>query len=132
MGCSEGDHRHGTWRDWGAPFLSFACLVHCVGAAVLAPLLPTVAVFAENELLEVVLWSMTAVLTIFLLWRRATARQLWLWLAYTAAAATGIGALVFEAEAPLILSLLAFATLQITTIVRDRARRGCGTVGQAA
>jgi hypothetical protein len=67
------------WHEWVAPFLSLCCFVHCVGMAVLAPLLPTALAFlGVNEQYDWTLWSMSAISVSFSLWVQRLQVTTWL------------------------------------------------------
>ena len=67
------------WHEWVASFSSLCCFVHCVGMAVLAPLLPTALAFlGVNEQYEWILWSMSAISVSLSLWVQRPQVTRWL------------------------------------------------------
>jgi hypothetical protein len=115
-------------RAWLGFWLSLLCLVHCLGMALLVPLLPALALVAENEALEWALLALSATLAGRSCWRRGGAR-LYLW-----AAATGLGlaGLIFDGERLLQIAFALLAAVQLGQVVRRACRcqaPGCPTCG---
>ena len=124
MSAIEGRPR----RAWLGLSLSLLCLVHCLGMAAIAPLLPALALLAENRALEWALLALSVTLAGRLCWRVRGAR-LYLW-----AAATGLGlaGLIFEGERLVQVTFAVLALVQLEPTARRSCgclQRGCPTCG---
>lgn len=113
-------------RERFALFMSVACLVHCVGLAVLAPLLPAaLALFAHHPIIESIFWGSSVTLAAFPAFgRSALGRRAWMGPAWALGAGAGGAGLALGQDAFLVGSLLFFAGLQLAALVaRARAHR---------
>jgi hypothetical protein len=116
-----------AWRDAVAPVLSALCFVHCVGMALLAPLLPgALAFLAGGRALEWSLVGASMALTGGLMWRSRRLLGAKLPLLAMVAAAGTIGGLACGSEWLQRLGLGSLAIAQIGVLVaRGRAHRAC-------
>ena len=120
--CSKPAVDGRVWRSFGGPVLTLACFVHCVGMAVVAPVLPALAQIAESPLVEWGLWLASAAMAA----RAARHFDRWLprtlvWTGALVATAVGVYGLTGESEAAVRVSLLGYLAVQLATLVR-RAR----------
>jgi hypothetical protein len=109
-------------RAWLGFSLSLLCLVHCLGTALLVPLLPALSFVAENEALEWTLLGLSAILAGRLCWRRRGWR-LWLW---GPAVGLGLSGAALGGERLVQLALVACAIIQLPL---TRRRCACGNAG---
>lgn len=107
------------WHEWGAPFLSLCCFVHCVGMAVLAPLLPTALAFlGVNEQYEWILWSISAIFVSLSLWVQRSQATSWLVGVWGTVVVTGIVSLMRGQEFAWQLSLTGLMGVQFWMLHR--------------
>jgi hypothetical protein len=99
------------------PVLSGLCLVHCVGVAALAPILPgALGLMAGATWIEPSLWAVSVVACGFALRKGgAKAQAFAVWIAASAAGAIGVAT---ENDALLRLSLGAIVLVQVATAAR--------------
>lgn len=107
------------WRAWVVACLSLCCFVHCVGTALLAPLLPAALAFlGENEQYEWMLWSLSAVCATLSLWMHCPQVTSWLVSIWGAAVVSGIVSLVYGPEFARQLSLAGLVGVQFSMLHR--------------
>lgn len=118
------------------PIVSGLCLIHCVGAAVLAPLLPGVlGLTAGTTWLEPVLWVVSVIVSGFgLRSGHAKKEAVVVWIAAGVLGAVGIA---MDAEIVGRVSLGAIVTVQVATAARRwRTHRtscaACGGCGEGS
>jgi ABC-type transport system involved in cytochrome c biogenesis permease subunit len=111
-----------SWRTFCGPALTLACFIHCIGIAVLAPVLPALAQAADTPLLEWGLWSASAG-TALLAVRHFDRQRARIVVATAALASCSIGiwGLTHDLERPVRVSLVGILVVQVVTMVR-RAR----------
>jgi hypothetical protein len=118
---------HGSGRrERFALFMSLVCLVHCVGLAVLAPLLPGIfALVAHQPILEAILWGSSVTLGAFPAFgRSALGRRAWTLPTWVIAVAIGGVGLALARDALVIASLIVLSAVQVSALVaRARAHR---------
>lgn len=110
-----------SWRDLAAPIASGICLVHCVGLALLAPVLPAaLTTVVDDPRLELALWASAAVLSLWMLLRSRALVPGAVFVGWAAGTAIGLaGVLRGESSHGLIaLSLVVFSAVQIVAFVR--------------
>jgi hypothetical protein len=109
------------WHEWIMPSLSICCFIHCVGMALLAPLLPTALAFlGENEWYEGILWSVSTVGASLALWKqqpRITYRLIGVW---GTTLIVGVGGLAFESEVARQAGLAGMVGIQLWLLRRRR------------
>ncbi len=112
-----------SWRRFCGPALTLACFIHCIGVAVLAPVLPALAQAADTPVLEWGLWLASAG-TAVLAARHFDRRHARVAVATAAVASSviGIWGLTHDLERPVRVSLVGILVVQALTIAR-RARR---------
>lgn len=108
-----------SWRDVVAPVVSGLCLIHCIGVALLAPVLPgALALVAEDPRLEWGLFGLAAGLGLWMLWRSRSLLPgvtLALW---SAATILGVIGLVADREVAVQAALVGLAALQVWAFAR--------------
>ena len=122
-----------SWRDLAAPIASAVCFVHCVGLAVLAPVLPgTLALVFDDPRLEWILWGTAAALSAWMLLRSRALVPSYLRVAWLVAAAVGVAGLVRDNELLQPLSLVGFGAGQVVVFLRRyRAHHAADPAGAA-
>lgn len=120
-----------TWRDAAGPIASGLCLIHCVGVAALAPLLPTAfSIVVQDRRVEAALWGTAALLGGWMLIsaRRRGANLLGplVLLAWVLAAALGAWALLTNHDGAVQASLLGMAAAQLVVLYRKLRRSHAG------
>jgi hypothetical protein len=111
-----------VWRSFGGPMLALACFVHCVGMAVVAPVLPALAQAANSPFLEWGLWLVSAAMALTAARHFDRGRPRAAVIGGTlATTALGLYGLTCDREVAIRLSLLGYLVVQSMTLVR-RAR----------
>ncbi len=100
---------------------SVLCLIHCVGIAILAPVIPALGILAHNEWIEILFWGVALVTALWQVFHTDG----WLRVLFFIVSITGTMGVVTDEHLLLHLGFAGIALGQIVLLRRRKAARTC-------
>ncbi len=102
-------------------FASILCLIHCLGLAILTPLIPVLGVLAHNEWIEILFWGVALATALWQIFQTCG----WLRIVFIGASITGTVGLAIDEHLLLHLGFAGIALGQIVLLQRRKAAHTC-------